>query len=89
MKNLAWPVVLYPFPKKAIFRVECKSGKYELPTGWRQVEEEYNVIGEDDTSYIYELRKSESKVLPLGVHKSRLVRFVSGQLQIDFYEEKH
>lgn len=81
----------YPAPKKALFKVD--TNKYILPEGWIQKEELYTIIGETDDSYVYKLYKSEhgernekdkvvikKYIMPLGVHKSRLVRWTEGQL---------
>jgi hypothetical protein len=84
----------YDLPRKGVFSVPKEDGGYSLPGGWEQELKEFLIIGEDNTSFVYRLQESEqgewlgnrvvqSKVvLPIGVHKSRLVRWTSGQLEI-------
>jgi hypothetical protein len=95
--KVAWPIVLYPYPQKGIFRVPRPSGEYKIPEGLLQDEKEFIIIGEDDHCYIQEIKEFEcgyyegdvvvkkKSLLPMGVHKSRLVRWTTNvQLTIQF-----
>jgi hypothetical protein len=75
-------------PKLGVFRVE--TGEYTLPVGWVKKEEEITIIGETDDSFVYKLVPSghgewgvgdtvvqHNYILPIGVHKSRFVRWNS------------
>jgi hypothetical protein len=80
----------YDTPKKGVFNVE--TGEYKLPIGWLQKEVECIIIGETDLHYVEELLPSshgewvgdvvvEHKyILPIGLHKSRLVKWIDSQL---------
>ncbi len=82
----------YETEKKGIFRIT--TNQYKLPEGWVCKEEELTIIGETDDSYVEKLVPSESGewvgdvvlsynyILPIGVHKSRLVRWTHGQLTL-------
>lgn len=84
----------YPTPKVGLFSVNKTPSEYRLPGGWVQEEKEHTIIGETDEHYITELkptktgfweddkRWTERYLLPLGPHKSRLVKWVAGQLQM-------
>ena len=84
----------YTAPKKGIFAVLKPNGKYSCEYGWETELEECTIIGEDTTSYVYKLQPSEQGkwvgnnviiqrfILPIGIHKSRLVRWTSGQLAL-------
>ena len=82
--------------RKGIFHIDIN--EYG-PDGWIQKEKEYTIIGEDDESYVYELKKTEcgywneknekwteKYILPLGVHKSRLLKWKLQQLELFNYE---
>lgn len=85
---------MYSTPLKGIFRCEKPDGKYLLPGGWEKVMKEYLIIGETKTSYVSRLipsetgywvgnrRWTEKYILPVGIHKSRLVRWVTAQLRL-------
>lgn len=90
--------ILYNFKRYAATRqglfsihnpspVHTEHGKCEL------LIEQHTIIGETDNCFIYELQESEGEwvgdkviknrfMLPLGIHKSRLVEWTSGQLSI-------
>jgi len=80
----------YDHPKKGVF--EIMTGEYQLPTGWLQKEEVFTIIGESDDTFVYQLKASghgvwvgnkvikKKYILPMGIHKSRLVKWISGQL---------
>jgi hypothetical protein len=82
----------FEFKKRGIFEI-C-TGIYELPIGWIQKHEEREIIGETDLLYVTHLLKSShgewvgnkviqhQYVLPIGIHKSRLVEWVNSQLSI-------
>jgi hypothetical protein len=86
--------IKYPVPKKGVFSVCKKDAQYILPDGWENELKEYTIIGEDDTEYVYMLQPFEyglwvgnkvvnyKTILPMGVHKSRLVKWTSGQLSL-------
>jgi hypothetical protein len=84
----------YPQPRKALFLVDKEDGGYSLPGGWETELEEILIIGESNNCFVHRLLETErgewvgkkvvktKLVLPIGVHKSRLVRWTSGQLEI-------
>lgn len=84
----------YDCPRIGLFSVPKKGGKYNLYTGWENNIVKFQIIGEDSTSYVYELKEIEEGIwkgnkvirkkfmLPIGIHKSRLVRWVTGQLEL-------
>ena len=79
----------YEYPKNGLFGIT--SDIYKLPGGWVLVPEQYLIIGEDDHSFIYKIVKSGhgewigNKVmqleyyLPIGLHKSRLIKWLPTQ----------
>lgn len=92
-KNKHLPIIgefeAYEFPKKAIYNLDAN--EYVLGIGWLQVEKETTVIGEDKDCYIEELRpvseptKFSNKIkflLPIGFHKSRLIRWLPTQIEM-------
>lgn len=70
----------YKHPKNGVFR--CETNEYKLPIGWIQEEKEFLIIGETDLHFIYELKEFEGKLLPIGIHKSRLVKWNATQLML-------
>lgn len=86
--------IKYEFPKIGIFRVEKKNGNYSSSDGWEQEEEKQLIIGEDKTAFVYKLKKVswnesfdgkpvvKSNVIALGIHKTRLVRWLNVQLEL-------
>jgi len=82
----------YQTPRRALFLVEKKDGKYSLPNGWEREHEEVVVIGETDIWYVYEIQEfsygewigkkvvQKNCLLPIGIHKTRLVKWLDGQL---------
>ena len=86
----------YDIPKVGFFRVEKPNGKYILPGGWEQIVEKHLIIGEDDTTYINGLQPYEEGrwigeeyvenykqcILPIGIHKSRLIKWEPTQLSL-------
>lgn len=92
-KNKQLPIIgefkAFEIPKKCIYNLDAN--KYLLGTGWLQVEKETTVIGEDRDSYIEELRpvsdpnkysNKKKYLLPLGFHKSRLIRWLPTQIEM-------
>ncbi len=87
-------VNIYKTPRKAIYN--SPEGKYHPVKGWLQVEREVLVLGETDSIYITEIRESSlthndelgcytsQYCFPVGFHKSRLVKWVTTQLELNF-----
>ena len=81
----------YDTPKFGIFNIT--TDEY-TSKGWGLKQEKYKIIGEDDETFVYELLESghgewvgdkviqKKYILPIGVHKSRFVKWTSGQLSI-------
>lgn len=81
-------------PKRAIYAHPGNDYINDVKTGllgWSNIEKEVTVIGEDDTTYIEKLKEhlicdtndpdyGETVLMPIGFHKSRLIRWVSDQL---------
>lgn len=80
----------YINPKRAVY-YESGNDYVKDPVtgllGWSRIEREVLVIGEDDTSFVTELREHKSSdswsvdygkvcLLPLGFHKSRLKKWL-------------
>lgn len=80
----------YSNPKKALY-YQTGNEYVKNPVtglfGWSRIAVETLVIGEDDTSYIYDLKEykncdtwdknyGKTFVLPLGFHKSRLIKWI-------------
>jgi hypothetical protein len=91
--------VLYDFkkyetPRVGLFNVPKERGKYNSLTGWENNIIEVQIIGEDTTSYVYQLKETEQGkwvgnkvvkehfILPLGIHKTRLIKWTSYQMTI-------
>lgn len=86
----------YSFARRGIFCIEKEPAKYTV-NGWAKVEKEYLVIGETDDTYVTRLMKSTHGewvgdvvvkrrfTLPIGIHKTRLVKWVNGQLSLFKY----
>lgn len=82
----------YQFPMTGLFNIT--TDVYD--NGWKLSQEKKLIIGEDDDSYVYQLLNSghgewvgekviqHKYILPIGIHKSRLVKWVAGQLQFEF-----
>jgi hypothetical protein len=87
--------IIYDFkpfkdPANAIFKIP--TDKYDDKPVTK--EQEFTIIGETDDQYIYQLKKTEQGewignrvfnqkfVLPIGIHKSRLIRWTTGQLTL-------
>lgn len=61
-------------------------------SGWVDKEESYKIIGEADGIYVHELQEltydewvgdetvERKYIIPIGIHKTRLIKFTSGQL---------
>jgi len=81
----------YPHPRKAIFSIDTNVyGR----NGWVHKDEEHTIIGEDFDCYVTKLLSSghgewvgeeviqRTYILPIGIHKSRLVKWVDTQLEL-------
>lgn len=87
-------MLIYKTPRKAIYN--SHEGKYHPVKGWLQVEREVLVIGETADNYVYEFQESSCPhwdelgrytthyCFAVGFHKSRLVKWVTTQLQLNF-----
>ena len=83
----------YPKPKKGIFRVLKTDANY-LDNGWETQLQEYTIIGEDNTGYVYKLKEStqgewvgnkvikKTYILPIGLHKSSFIKWSTYQLTL-------
>lgn len=70
------------------------TGEYELGVGWKQKEEEFLIIGETPSYYIERMQETRNGLwigdlviylkfsYPLGVHKSRFVKWIPTQLTL-------
>ena len=88
--DILYNFIRYDSPKFGIFSITTS----EYQNGWVSKEVEYKIIGEDDNSYVTHLLQSghgewvgdivirKEYILPIGIHKSRLVKWVPGQLSI-------
>jgi hypothetical protein len=84
----------YLHPKKGLFSVE--TGYYNLKDGWIQKSVETVIIGEPNLHYIEQLQEYEfgewvgntvikNKIItPIGIHKSRLIKWLTVQLELEF-----
>ena len=70
-------------------KVCSKLRQMNTRAGWVQKEEVFTIIGECDHTFVYQLQPSAGNdlssekikyILPIGIHKSRLVQWISGQL---------
>jgi len=90
MMPILYDFVKYDSPRKGLFRVEKHNGAYTLEGGWEFEEKELIIIGEIDINYVeklvpYNENKNKICLLPIGVHKSRLIKWCNIQLTI-FYK---
>lgn len=94
MKIDGLPVV-YPFKpyqqvRRGLFSIECESREYDIKTGWKQKLVERDIVGENDFWFIDELKvttsrfngKGRKEILAMGIHKTRLVKWLNGQLSM-------
>jgi len=75
----------YDSPRKGLFRVEKYNGEYSSEGVWEIEEKELIIIGEIDINYVeklvtYNENKNKTYLLPIGVHKSRLIKWCNIQL---------
>jgi hypothetical protein len=87
----------YKTPRFGIFYIDTNT--YKAPMGWIQEETKYKIVGETDDCYVYRLQASgygewvgdvviqKQFILPIGIHKSRFIRWTSGQLSL--FEENN
>ncbi|MBK9728453.1 MAG: hypothetical protein IPO86_10075 [Saprospiraceae bacterium] len=92
--NLLLDYQKYQIPKKGIFRIEKNPAEYKLPGGWVRVEVEETIIGETNDTYVTRFQNSNHGewigdlvfkryyTFPIGLHKSRFVKWVGYQLSI-------
>lgn len=78
----------YEVPKTGVFNIT--TDRYQSPGGWVFKEEEHKIIGETEDIYVTRLQdgehgewvgdvvKQHKYVLPIGIHKSRFVRWLPG-----------
>lgn len=90
-KGILYGFQAYEFPRLAEYRHETDI--YAYPIGWLTEPKQVLVIGEDNSSFVTELKPSEhgewdekrvlyKYILPLGFHKTRLIRWVDTQLSL-------
>lgn len=84
----------YATPRRAIFSVEKANGRYILGSGYEQELVEETIIGEDSTAFVTKIIESshgrwignkvvsKTYLLPVGIHKTRLVQWLDGQLNL-------
>jgi hypothetical protein len=84
--------IKYDLPKFGVFNID--TNEYKLPGGWIQKETEFKIIGETEDTFVTRLQEGghgewvgdvvieEKYVLPIGIHKTRFVRWIPGQLSI-------
>jgi len=81
-------------PTEGEFRIT--TDVYKFPDGWLCKNKKYLIIGETDDTYVYKLLPSsygewivdkvirKEYIMPLGIHKSRLVKWIETQLSLNF-----
>lgn len=93
-EGILYNFIPYDMPRLATY--SHPGNKYDLKKGgWQNIPKTVLVIGEDEHSFITELRPSESEegewtdkyvlykfILPLGFHKSRLIKWEDTQLSL-------
>ena len=77
----------YDHPKECIYYVTGE--KYSLPEGWEKIKTKATVIGETELWFITRLMPTTLNhpphtkvVLPIGFHKSRLIKWLPTQLSL-------
>jgi len=90
MENVMPDYKAYDCPRKGIFNIT--TSEYRLPKGWVLKPTEHTIIGETDEHFITRLSTLEygewigeevvqrSEIVPIGVHKTRFVRWIDTQL---------
>lgn len=86
--------IQYETPKAGVFKIYDDTNEYIPGAGWKQVEKEIQIIGEDKTNYIEKIIYSSIGVwrnekvincrytIRVGPHKSRLVKWIPNQLKL-------
>lgn len=86
--------VPYEQAKKGVFSIT--TDEYKLPGGWVLKEEERIIIGETDDCFVEKLLESGhgewigdkvvqlNYTLPVGIHKSRFVKWLPTQIEINY-----
>lgn len=94
-QGILYGYVQYTTPRVGLFAIT--GDKYELATGWQRIEKSLVIIGEDSTAYVEKLVETghgewvgETIVqykytLPVGVHKSRLIRWLDEPIQLTMF----
>ncbi len=92
--EILYGFIPYEQIKTGIFKEDTNI--FKLPGGWVWEEKTVDIIGETEDSYVYELSESghgewigdkvvqHKYILPMGIHKSRFIRWKDRQLQMDF-----
>lgn len=90
-QGILYNFIPYDTPRLATY--EHHTNEYELPKGWLNEPKSVLVIGETKESFVTELKSSEhgewtdrqvlyKYILPLGFHKSRLIKWEETQLTL-------
>lgn len=84
----------YNLPKNGLFSVMKDNAKYSLKSGCETENIQIKIIGETNNEFVYELKQSEQGywigdkvvtekyILPMGIHKTRLVQWLNVQLSL-------
>jgi hypothetical protein len=77
-----------------LFSLEKDNGAYSLSSGWEKILKEEAIIGETKDTFVTELKPYtegrwigkkvvyKNYILPLGIHKTRLKKWCTGQLEL-------
>lgn len=80
--------------KTGVFFVEKEPFEYVAPGGWKNAVEKQIIIGETKILFVTQLIKTETgrwegktlitekHIVPIGIHKSRLIRWETSQLSL-------
>jgi len=83
----------YPQPLTGLFHILKEDGEYSA-AGWVQVETKAKIIGETHLNFVTGWQNLEygewigdqvttiKKVIPLGIHKSRFIKWLPAQLSL-------
>ncbi len=84
------PYFLFENPRTALFAIT--GGKYLMQSGWEITYKKFVVIAEDNYRYITEFRecrehcpdgiKPDVYTIRIGIHKSRLVKWIGMQMAL-------
>jgi hypothetical protein len=74
---------IYDAPVFGIFKIT--NDKYDISEGWGFDLVKHKIIGEDEHTYITRLiQEDDGSMLPVGIHRTRLDHWTSGQLELEF-----